>query len=502
MKRRLFSQQAITDLSRWTSIVLFPISLVCLYYHDDLAHIADCLLPLLIVITYVSFCLYRYLQYQQDKEATSLSASLNTLSGNQSVTCIAYASQTGYAERLAHQSAHALQQGGMSVVVKTLNQLSIDDLQQYRHIFFVVSTTGEGDAPDNADVFTRQVLAKSIKLDQVHFAVLALGDRHYRHFCAFGHRLEQWLLHQQATSLFDLVEVDNGDDAALRHWQHHLGVVSGHTEQADWQAPAYETWTLCERHLLNPDSLGAPVYHLRLSPSAKNKTVQWQAGDIAEIGPESPELGSSSQMSSTDHRLPHREYSIASIPKDGYLDLVVRQMRRADGSLGIGSGWLTEYAPIGHGIALRIRDNAQFHTPLEERPLILIGNGTGIAGLRAHLKARAEHGRYNNWLFFGERQIARDFFFKEEIFTWQRTGVLSKINVCFSRDQVTPYYVQHALEEQASIVRDWVAQGAVIMVCGSLKGMAEDVHRSLCHILSQDTMDQLIADHRYRRDVY
>ncbi|MFX5510409.1 hypothetical protein ABTD49_21515, partial [Acinetobacter baumannii] len=73
--------------------------------------------------------------------------------------------------------------------------------------------------------------------------------------------------------------------------------------------------------------------------------------------------------------LPHREYSIASLPADGRLELLVRQTRHDDGRLGLASGWLTEHAPLGASVALRVRSNRAFHAPADDRPLLLIGNG-------------------------------------------------------------------------------------------------------------------------------
>ena len=75
-----------------------------------------------------------------------------------------------------------------------------------------------------------------------------------------------------------------------------------------------------------------------------------------------------------------REYSIASIAADGVLELIVRQELHPDGSLGVGSGWLTEHAPVGSAISLRVRRNSGFHLPAEPVPMILLGNGTGLAG--------------------------------------------------------------------------------------------------------------------------
>ncbi|WP_395010263.1 sulfite reductase subunit alpha [Undibacterium sp.] len=403
---------------------------------------------------------------------------------------IIYASQTGYAEQLALQTQASLQQGGMQVHLSDISQINAQHLQQAHKILFIVSTTGEGDAPDSAAKFSRHILSQSFSLSHGRYAILALGDRNYQAFCAFGHQLDHWLHQQGALRLFDTVEVDNGDDGALRHWQHHLGVLSGHTDLADWHQAQYETWTLSERQLLNPGSQGNPVYQLRLSPPQES---QWQAGDIAEILPRRPGI---------DSTLPHREYSIASIPQDGAVELIVRQAQQADGSLGLGSGWLTHYAELGSSIEIRLRSNRSFHPPSNNCPLILIGNGTGIAGLRALLKHREQQDQNENWLFFGERNRAHDYFCQADIEQWQSTGVLSKLDLAFSRDQTQRVYVQDKLREQATELCDWISKGAAIYVCGSLDGMAGGVDQALREMLGDSVLEKMREDGLYRRDVY
>jgi sulfite reductase (NADPH) flavoprotein alpha-component len=291
--------------------------------------------------------------------------------------------------------------------------------------------------------------------------------------------------------------------------------------------------------------VGAPVYHLRLSSQKKN--MHWQAGDIAEVGPRNSSgsvdeflnrlgLDGNALVASgamTLHQalqdkllphdeigfqgllgldaeaiflalktLPHREYSIASMPQDGSLELLVRQTHYADGRLGIGSGWLTEYTSINGDIALRIRRNVGFHPPADDIPLILIGNGTGIAGLRAHLKARVTLGQGNNWLIFGERHAAYDFYFKDELYGWRDQGLLTTLEVAFSRDQTERIYVQDIVKSASSEIIKWVNRGAAIYVCGSASSMAPAVHSELLEILGDTTLSALVALGRYRRDVY
>lgn len=356
------------------------------------------------------------------------------------------------------------------------------------------------------------------------------GDRDYAAFCRFGHTLDGRLRHQGATPLFDPVEVDNTDPGPLRHWQHHLGLLSGQFGQPDWSTD-YQRWRLAERRLLNPGSLGAPAFLLALEP-LDGDSPDWSAGDIAEIGPCNDPAAAAGLLAALQldagavaaldgagrpqhwrgvapealaqrlTPLPHRAYSIASLPSDRRLELLVRQARHTDGQLGLGSGWLTEYAQLGTETALRVRHNTAFHSPAASQPLVLIGNGTGLAGLRAHLKTRAMAGETRNWLLFGERSAAQDFFFPEEIESWQRRGLLRRLDLALSRDQRERLYVQHCLRAAADALHSWVADGAAIYVCGSLTGMAPAVDAALADTLSAEALEQLAEQGRYRRDVY
>ncbi|MBM0108289.1 flavodoxin domain-containing protein [Steroidobacter sp. S1-65] len=410
-------------------------------------------------------------------------------------TLIAFASQTGFAADLANRTAQSLQAAGAPVLLASLQNIDEQILRQVNSALFVVSTTGEGDAPDPAAGFVRNILDRSIPLKEMSYGVLALGDREYDNYCAFGHRLDQWLRHQGATALFDVIEVDNGDEGALRHWQHQLSVLSNSPDLPDWEAPRYERWRLTARRHVNPGSAGDACFHIELQPPA-GASARWQAGDIAEIDPRN------STWDAKPEPLPHREYSIASLPADGAIHLLVRQMRRPDGEPGLGSGWLTAGAKVGDDIAVRVRSNPNFHAPESNVPLILIGNGTGIAGLRSLIKARIARGRHRNWLIFGERSVAHDCFYGDELDRWRAQGQVERIDLVFSRDQPERRYVQHRVRECADDLRRWVDEGAAIYVCGSLLGMAPAVDAALSEVLGVDTLEQLAIAGRYRRDVY
>ena len=451
---------------------------------------------------------------------------------------IAYASQGGQAFELVERSARQLADAGVTSATSTLNELDAEALAGTRRLLFIVSTYGEGEAPDNAARFERRLLASRFDLRGLQYAVLALGDSQYPHYCGFGRRLDEALRNRGAEPLFDRLEVDRLDAGTLRHWQQQLGQLSGHNDFSDWQPAPYQNWRLAGRAVLNPGSSGAPVCHIRLE--RLDEAPHWRAGDIAEIGPRYPRgpieellrrLGHDPQQRIAgqsllnvlcSRRLPaeealrglnidellalpqlaHREYSIASIPGDGALELLVREARHADGSLGLGSGWLCRYAPAGAPIALRIRSNPGFHGPAAATPLVLIGNGTGMAGLHAHLRERAAAPGSRNWLLFGERNAAHDLFFAEELQQWRACGHLQRLDLAFSRDQADKRYVQHALRDAGGELRKWVAEGAAIHICGSLNGMGQAVQQILVGVLGEAQLNEMAAQGRYRRDLY
>jgi sulfite reductase (NADPH) flavoprotein alpha-component len=483
-----------------------------------------------------------YLDRRRKKRAVL--ASRGALSGSHADDSwlIGFASQSGFAEQLAWQTAGQLQAAGLAVRVEPLARLDEASLGQVQRALFVVSTFGDGDAPDSARGFERRLLDVSLALPQLSYAVLGLGDRQYQRFCGFAQRLDQWLQRQGARSLFERVELDNADPQALQRWQLQLAELTGAAPAAVAETP-WDDWTLSRRTLLNPGSQGAPTYLLGLTPPAPR---DWQAGDILEVLPSQPsarvaewlqrhqldgaalvridgvELSLAQALAT--RQLPEsfahlvglhaqalaealvplgaREYSIASLASDGVLELIVRQERRADGSLGLGSGWLTEYLAEGGRVPARLRRNSGFHVPADDRPLILIGNGTGLAGLRALLRARIRAGHKRNWLLFGERNRAHDFYCAEELEGALASGDLQRLDLAFSRDQAQKVYVQDLLRQQGDELRRWLDQGAALYLCGSLEGMAGGVDEVLHELLGGEAVRALVEQGRYRRDVY
>jgi sulfite reductase (NADPH) flavoprotein alpha-component len=429
-----------------------------------------------------------YAQLRKRRQALRNAAALVPAADGTQAWLIGYASQTGFAEELAWNTARLLHTAGIPARVTSLSEISAADLSQAERALFIVSTYGEGDPPDNAALFVSKLMGAQLNLSNLHFGVLMLGDSTYANFCGFGRTLTTWLNTAGAHPLFNSIFVDKAADSALQTWQHHLSHIAGTSDAPDWQAPSYQQWRLATRRHLNPGSAGAPTYHLELE--AMDDAANWQAGDLV-------------QVLTPDETQRPREYSIASVPADGRVHLLVRQERHVDGSLGLASGWLTEHATVGATITLRLRPHNNFRLgDNADRPMILIGNGTGLAGLRSHLKARAASNISRNWLIFGERNAAHDFYYRDEIEAWQTQDVLERADLAFSRDQTERIYVQDKLREQADTVRAWLATGAAIYVCGSLEGMAGGVETALTDIIGKEAVKQLIEQGRYRRDVY
>lgn len=484
-----------------------------------------------------------YLKRRKQKKLTQ--AARQSLAGqyidpNTKPWLITYATQTGVAEQLAWSTATSLQEAHQPVLVKPVQQLTQSDLEQHEQVLFVISTYGTGDAPDLATSFAKKLLKANLDLKHMNYAVLALGSKEYPDtYCSFGHAVDAWLKTNGAHALFNTIEVDNVNLSDIQNWNQSLAKATKLDLHAVNLEKVFDTWKLQQRDLLNPNSLGQPAYNIELN--AKHEAI-WQAGDIAEIQPgNSPErihaflqkhhilknakvdsleisiekalwnkdlTGEIEPFANLDHlleqlpTLPTREYSIASIPSQQVLRLVVRQQHDESGNLGLGSGWLTQHTQVNDDVALRIRTNESFHLIDDNRPIICIGNGTGIAGLMSLLHTRTRHDYTENWLIFGERQSACDFFYASTIEAWQTTGMLKRLDLAFSRDQEQRVYVQDVIRQNAEELVSWIERGAVLYVCGSIDGMASGVDQALVEILGDEQVDELRQQGRYRRDVY
>lgn len=214
-----------------------------------------------------------------------------------------------------------------------------------------------------------------------------------------------------------------------------------------------------------------------------------------------------------------RLYSISSSPKahPGQVHLTVGAVRyEKDGRprKGACSAFLAERALAAGKVGVFVHVNPAFRPPAGgDTPMIMVGPGTGIAPFRAFLEERRATGaKGKNWLFFGDQKAASDFLYREELLGMEESGLLTRLDLAFSRDQTEKIYVQQRMLENAAELWAWLEQGAHFYVCGDASRMAKDVDAALHQVIEQAGgksaadaaayIQSLKAAKRYARDVY
>jgi len=213
-----------------------------------------------------------------------------------------------------------------------------------------------------------------------------------------------------------------------------------------------------------------------------------------------------------------RLYSISSSPKahPGEVHLTVSALRYESlgrKRAGVCSTFLADRVIPETAVPVFVHQNKAFRPPAPDFPLIMVGPGTGIAPFRAFLEERrAVEAKGSNWLFFGDQRSATDFLYREELESFHSDGLLTRLNLAWSRDQPDKIYVQHRMLEHARELFDWLEQGAAFYVCGDASRMAKDVDAALHEIIqgaggkspeqAAEYVKQLKAERRYQRDVY
>ena len=181
---------------------------------------------------------------------------------------------------------------------------------------------------------------------------------------------------------------------------------------------------------------------------------------------------------------------------------------------GAASSFLADRVQEGDAVRVFVEPNEHFKLPANpDTPVIMIGPGTGIAPFRAFMQQReAEGATGKNWLFFGNPHLTQDFLYQVEWQSYVASGLLSHIDLAFSRDQAEKIYVQDRIRQQAEQLYQWLQQGAYLYVCGDASKMAKDVHQALIEVVSQQGnldaeaaeayLNNLRSEKRYQRDVY
>ncbi|MDZ7279675.1 sulfite reductase subunit alpha [Pantoea eucrina] len=555
----------------------------------------------------------RLLVLEDKQTAPAAGASANTQ------LHILYGSQTGNAEALAHTAAKAARAKGLVPVVQALGEVDLDVFATMRHVLIVTSTYGEGEMPDNAQLFWQALSASTApRLEQMHFAVLAIGDTGYDGFCQAGKFFDMRLEQLGAKRVVDRIDCDIDFEEPSSEWigsaMPQFAASAGSSGTALESAP--EAPVIPGSNKQNPYA-AALITNKRLSSDASAKDIRhfefdltdsglkYEAGDALGVIPvndaalvslllaelkadyETPVSGYERSLGDLlTHQfeisepsrkliewvgqntanqellhvlqhddkdtlanwlwgkdtldllqlelkrslsvpefvamlrpLQHRAYSISSSskahPNQVHLTIAsVRYHSNGRERKGVCSSYLAERVRRGEKPAIFISSNKAFRVPANpDAPLIMVGPGTGIAPFRAFLQERQAIGAAGkNWLFFGDQHQAHDFIYQDELSAWQQSGLLTHLDLAFSRDQEEKIYVQNRMLEKGAELYAWLQEGAYFYVCGDASRMAKDVDAALYEVVRQfgglsseraaAYVDQLKKDKRYLRDVY
>jgi sulfite reductase (NADPH) flavoprotein alpha-component len=534
---------------------------------------------------------------------------------------VLYGSQTGNAKRLAEELGRRANAAGLATRIVRADTYPARELKQERLLYVVISTQGDGEPPDDARSLMEFLgSARAPKLEQLHYAVLGLGDSSYPQFCAIGRQVDERLSSLGAKRLFAAGEADvdletiatpwleqalqqareqlksaaplatvtplrtarstpawhrdqpfeapvllnqrvtgRDSDRDVRHIElslegsglryapgDALGVwptqstalvdavldtlkLDGNTSvHASGETLPLHTWLTERRELTqltrpfftaHAERNGEPELRRLLSPEARDALSdafsQWQVLDLLRRHPAD---WTADALVTSLRPLAPRLYSIASsqsvVGEEVHL-LVSHVDYVWDGHArwGTASRYLSEREE-GSTTSVFVEANERFHLPADDqRDIVMIGAGTGVAPYRAFVQERAERGAAGrNWLLFGNPRFHSDFLYQLE---WQqalKSGQLHRLDLAFSRDQDQKIYVQHRLREQGRRVYEWLDGGAHLYVCGDANRMAKDVHKTLVAIVAEHGarstedaeawLNQLIQQGRYARDVY
>ena len=451
---------------------------------------------------------------------------------------IAYASQSGTAASIAKTMAKLLPQTSRYHVA-CVSSLRAHQLREYQQVFLLASTYGDGEPPEQAMSFVSSLQKIEQPLTTVKYAVLALGDREYPKFCAFGHQLAATLQQKGAQALLPVAEIHQGHELSIQLWWQQLTHLLG------WHSSTLEkTWQkqqVITNHCLNPKVLERPAHHLRLTAT----DCEYLPGDLLEVMPEvdpvslrekiikqgwSPTTMVSSQNKTLQFstalqqlywqdesanspqalvdKLPEltaRTYSIASCKEQGVLDLLVRKVIKNDNSIGLCSGYLTQLQPQ-QGLNVCIKTHGQFHPPSVETPIIMIAAGTGLAPFIGFLEQRQRAvQRGKSWLIMGERCQLDDDYFEQALTEFERSGALDKRQHAWSRSELSTQanYVAEIIAAEQDDMRHWLLElNAQLYICGNAATLGMSCDKILTEILGSKLLAKLKQQQQIKYDLY
>jgi len=252
----------------------------------------------------------------------------------------------------------------------------------------------------------------------------------------------------------------------------------------------------------------------------KNAAREYAANhQIVDIVKEAPATVTAQGFVDALRKITPRLYSIASsqteVEEEVHLTVGLVSYEHNDATrFGGASGFLANDAEEGGTVKVFVEHNDNFRLPADgNTPVIMVGPGTGVAPFRAFMQEReASDAEGDNWMFFGDQTFTQDFLYQVEWQGYLKSGLLTKMDVAFSRDQAEKVYVQDRIKENAKEVFEWLERGAHIYICGDANRMAKDVHNTLVDIIAEqggltpeqaeDYLKSLRSNKRYQKDVY
>lgn len=269
------------------------------------------------------------------------------------------------------------------------------------------------------------------------------------------------------------------------------------------------------------EAFDVPALRALLDPSRKEELERYLHGrHLIDLVCEHPPRGEDAAgFVQLLRPLAPRLYSIASSPRatPDEVHLTVRvvtyrsheRLRR-----GVVSAALAQLTGEDDVALVYPHRNTAFRLPEDPHaPIVMIGPGTGVAPFRAFLAERDALGASGkNWLFFGDRSFRSDFLYQVEWLDYRKRGLLTRLDVAFSRDGAEKVYVQHRIRERGRELYAWLQEGASVYLCGDAQRMAPDVERALRDIvrehggMSEEQAEeywlQIQRERRYQKDVY
>ncbi len=410
---------------------------------------------------------------------------------------IIYATDTGNTKKISSDLSAHLKKLGIKIKLKAIETYQAADLAKEKFVIFLTSTHGEGDPPEVAESFYETVMEQELKLDKLNVAVLGLGDTNYKFYNQTAKDFHKRFTELGAKELVELSIYDLDYEDYLDEWFAKVTnalTLSG-AKQTIAAAPAKKKKSnkyqgeIINNILLNDVGSNKKTYHVEIAA----EDLEYQPGDALgiKIGNNSPRL-----------------YSIASsleqTEDEVHLTVAKVEYKNEQGEqvTGLCSGYLAE-VKVGDKIDFYISKNNKFRLPDANKDIIMVGPGTGIAPFRAFMAERdAQAAVGKNWLFFGDQHARTDFLYQAEWQEYIASGLLTKIDLAFSRDQEEKIYVQHRIKENAAEVKSWLENGAYFYVCGDKEHMAKDVENTLIEILGEEQLKALEEEGRYLKDVY